>query len=84
MKKSKASQVVSGPSKKEHDQYQAKDDLRTLTRAEEIRADKGRMSNVRHAHEEEHETLVRVGRSITGREPKKGRRRRGRGRRGRR
>lgn len=65
--------------------YQGEDDLRTLTRADEIRSDHGRMSNVRGVHRDQMSALTKMGRSMGGRDPKKGRgRRRGRGRRGRR
>ena len=81
-----AGPMPSAESKARERRYQGEDDLRTLTRAEEIRADHGRMSNVRSVHSEQMQALTKMGRSMGGRDPKKGRgrRRSGRGRRGRR
>jgi hypothetical protein len=81
MKKDKGKNLASPVQSKEHDKYRAEDDLRTLTRAEEIRGDKGRMQGATRAHGEQMDALSRVGRSMAGRDPKSGRGRRGRARR---
>lgn len=82
-----ASPVQSKESKAREQRYQGEDDLRTLTRAEEVRGDKGRMANVRGVHKDQLGALQRVGRtvgthndgrSMSGKDPKKGRRKRGR------
>jgi hypothetical protein len=81
-----AGPMPSAESKARERKYQGEDDLRTLTRADEIRSDHSRMSNVRSVHSDHMSALQKMGRSIGGHDPKKrgGRRRRGRGRRGRR
>ncbi len=72
-------------SKDREQRYQGEDDLRTLTRAEEIRGDKGRLSNVRGVHRDQLSALQRMGRAMGGdkdRDDVKGRSRRGRRRSG--
>lgn len=51
------------PSKADRD-YQAEDDHRTLTRAEEIRSDKSRMTGVRKHHAKVSKGLRRMDRSL--------------------
>lgn len=46
------------------DRYQAEDDLRTLTRAEEIRSDSGRLSRLRRLQQSQIAALDRVGRTL--------------------
>jgi len=53
-----------GPSKKSEDDYRAEDDHRTLTRAEEIRADKERMRGVQRHQKKSLRALKRVGRAL--------------------
>ena len=50
--------------KKSEDDYRAEDDHRTLTRAEEIRADKTRMAGVQRHQRKSLRALKRVGRAI--------------------
>ena len=46
--------------------YQAEDDHRTLTRAQEIAADTGRMSGVRRHHTKMTRSLAKVGSMMKG------------------
>lgn len=55
--------MSSKPSKTEAD-YRAEDDHRTLTRAEEIRADKTRMAAVERHHNKTMRAMARVGKAI--------------------
>jgi hypothetical protein len=50
--------------------YRAEDDLRTLTRADEIRTDKERMGHARRVHTEQLRAMQGVGRTLQGREDK--------------
>lgn len=50
--------------KKREEEYQAEDDLRTLSRAEEIRADQKRMAACDRAHRKQTRSLSRVGRAL--------------------
>ncbi len=59
----KSIQSAPVPSKSESD-YQAEDDLRTMTRAEEVRADPHRMRRVHRAHKKQVRALKRVGSAI--------------------
>lgn len=54
------------PSSKSDKDYQAEDDHRTLSRAEEIRADKARMTGVSKHHKKLTRSLQSVGRSLKG------------------
>lgn len=47
--------------------YQAEEDHRTLTRAQEIREDSGRMRGVKRHHAKQTKTLGKVGRTLGGR-----------------
>lgn len=47
-------------------EYQAEDDHRTLTRAQEITGDKGRMSNVRRHHSKLTRALTKTGALLKG------------------
>ena len=50
--------------KKREDEYRAEDDLRTITRAEEIRADTGRMAGLRKIQRKQLRALSQIGRAI--------------------
>lgn len=58
--------IGSSKAKSEQD-YQAEDDHRTLTRAEEIRADGGRMGRVKKHHAKQSRALKRMDRLMGGR-----------------
>lgn len=47
--------------------YQAEDDHRTMLRASEIQADRGRMRGVRNHHRKQTKSLKMMDRSLTGR-----------------
>ena len=47
--------------------YRAEDDHRTLTRAEEIRADAARMAGVRRHHRKQSRAISRMNRVVNGR-----------------
>lgn len=47
-------------------EYQAEDDHRTLTRAQEITGDRGRMSNVRRHHTKLTRALTKTGTLLKG------------------
>lgn len=77
MKKAKigSSNAIAGPMpSKDHEarekRYQGEDDLRTLTRGDEIRQDKSRMLNVRGVHRDQMSALQRMGSSLSGRSAK--------------
>jgi hypothetical protein len=66
--------ISAKPSKSEKD-YQAEEDHRTLTRAEEIRADKARMTRVAAHHAKTSRALKRMDRVVGGkRSPARSRR----------
>lgn len=50
--------------KAREDEYRSEEDHRTLTRAEEVRADKSRMAGVRRHHAKQTRALKRVGRAV--------------------
>lgn len=56
---------MSAADKKREDDYRAEDDLRTLTRAEEIRQDGKRMGACRAMHRKQGRAHRRLGRSIS-------------------
>lgn len=55
--------------KKEQDDYRAEDDLRTITRAEEVRADASRMGAVRRIQQKQLRALTRVGKALGEKKP---------------
>jgi hypothetical protein len=59
--------MCGGPSVSERDDYRAEDDLRTLTRAEEIRSDVKRLAGVKRFHRKQTQTAKRLTRSLNGR-----------------
>ena len=66
MKSSKSTSAPVQPSMSLMDrQYQAEDDHRTLTRADEVRQDASRMKGVRKHHRKMTVALRHVGRTIT-------------------
>jgi|KBSSwiStaDraftv2_1062776.scaffolds.fasta_scaffold583527_2 hypothetical protein len=56
----------SDESKKREMDYRAEDDLRTLTRAEEVRSDPERMKHAGRKHREQLRTLQNAGRAFSG------------------
>lgn len=56
--------MPSKSAKKQEDDYRAEDDLRTITRAEEVRADSTRMASVRRIQQKQLRALSRVGRVL--------------------
>lgn len=56
---------MSKAEKAKHDEYQAEDDLRTLGRADEIRADAKRMASCRRVHRKQSRSMKRIGRSLS-------------------
>jgi len=56
-----------GPSKKKEDDYRAEEDLRTLTRAEEVRGDGTRMAACARMHRKQARTMTRTGRLFASR-----------------
>lgn len=54
----------SAESKKREDDYRAEEDLRTLTRAEEVRADNGRMTGAARKHREQMKAMQNTGRAF--------------------
>ncbi len=52
--------TISGPSMADHRRWQAEEDLRTLRRAEEIRADKSRVAMAQKMATQELKALQRV------------------------
>lgn len=54
--------MASGPNKKSEDDYRAEDDLRTLTRAEEIRGDGSRMKACSRVHRRQKAAMTRTNR----------------------
>jgi len=52
--------TIAGPSMAEHRRWQAEEDLRTLRRAEEIRADKSRVAMAQKVASQELKALHRV------------------------
>lgn len=63
-------------SKKRDEEYRAEEDLRTITRAEEVRADQKRMAGVSRIQRKQLTALQRVGKAINGngakRKPRRG------------
>lgn len=60
---------IPGPSAKDRKReadYQAEDDHRTLTRAEEVRSDTKRMAGVRRHHRKQTDALSRISRALGG------------------
>ena len=55
---------MSADAKKREAEYRAEEDHRTITRAEEIRADKARMAGVQRHHRKQTSALQRVGRAV--------------------
>jgi len=62
----KHSTVAASPSMMRDRDYQAEDDHRTLTRAQEIAEDKGRMAGVRKHHQKMTKSLSKVGSMMKG------------------
>lgn len=58
--------ISTADSKKREAEYRAEEDHRTLTRAEEVRADKGRMAGVIRHHKKQTSALRRTSRAIMG------------------
>jgi hypothetical protein len=56
----------SAESKKREEEYRAEEDLRTITRAEEVRADQKRMAGVSRIQRKQLTALQRVGKAING------------------
>jgi len=56
----------SAAEKKRHAEYQAEDDHRTLTRAEEVRADKTRMAGVLRHHRKQTSALRKTSKALFG------------------
>lgn len=57
---------MSAKDRKREADYQAEDDHRTLTRAEEVRSDPKRMSGVRKHHRKQTVALGRISRALGG------------------
>ena len=58
---------TSAADKREHDEFEARDDIRTLGRAEEIRTNKRRMSRAERMAKKDLKSAQRTSRSLTGR-----------------
>ena len=58
------SPMPSVSAKKREAEYRAEDDHRTLTRAEEVKADKARMAGVMRHHRKQSAALKRTGRAL--------------------
>lgn len=56
--------MMSKAEKRRHDEYEAEEDLRTLSRAEEIRGDRGRLTRAQKMHRKQARSMSRVGRAI--------------------
>jgi hypothetical protein len=56
-------------SKKREEEYRAEEDLRTITRAEEVRADQKRMAGVSRIQRKQLTALQRVGKAIAQKPP---------------
>ena len=67
---SKKSNMISAPSMDKD--YQSEDDHRTLTRAEEIRMDAGRMKGVQRHQQKSLKALSRIGRTLGKRSMRRG------------
>jgi hypothetical protein len=61
----------SAESKKREAEYRAEEDLRTITRAEEIRSDQSRMAGVSKIQRKQLTALQRVGKAINGTQTQK-------------
>jgi hypothetical protein len=57
---------LSAKDRKREAEYQAEDDHRTLTRAEEVRADPKRMTGVRRHHQKQTRALSRISKALGG------------------
>lgn len=55
---------MSKADKQREDDYQCEDDHRTITRAEEVRADKKRMAGVKRHQRKSERALKRTGRTL--------------------
>lgn len=60
------SPMSTAESKKREAEYRAEEDLRTITRAEEVRADQTRMAGVQRIQRKQLTALQRVGKAING------------------
>jgi hypothetical protein len=58
--------MTSADAKKREADYQAEDDHRTLTRAEEVRSDPKRMAGVRKHHRKQTQSLSRISKALGG------------------
>ena len=64
-------EVLSGPSQTDERRWQAEDDVRTLTRAEEIKNDRGRLSRAQAMAKKQAAEAAKVANSLGSRSKKR-------------